>query len=84
MNVLKYIEALRQNMKKLKAALIVYLAVLALFDVILRLTVKHGHYWIDTFPAYWTIFGGVGCFILAKVAKGIAHLFLSKDEDYYG
>jgi hypothetical protein len=25
----------------------------------------------------------VGCFILIKVGKGIAHLFLSKDEDYY-
>lgn len=84
MNVLKYIEALRQNMKTLKIVLIACLALLVLFDVIIRLTDKHGHYWIDTFPAYWTIFGGAGCFILAKVAKGIAHLFLSKDEDYYG
>ncbi|MCX5802055.1 MAG: hypothetical protein NTU69_00730 [Proteobacteria bacterium] len=84
MNVLKYIEALRRNMKTLNIVLIVYLAVLALYDVALRLTEAHGHYWIDTFPAYWTIFGGVGCFILIKVAKGIAHLFLSKDEDYYG
>jgi hypothetical protein len=26
----------------------------------------------------------VGCFLLIKVAKGIAHIFLSKDVDYYG
>jgi len=39
---------------------------------------------VDNIPGFWTIFGGIGCFILIKVAKGIAHAFLSKDEDFYG
>ena len=41
-------------------------------------------FWTDKFPLYWTLFAIVGCFLLIKVGKGIAHLFLSKDEDFYG
>ncbi len=84
MNVLKYIEALRRNLKTLIVVLLVYLGVLLVFDAILPRDEHHAHYWIDRFRIYWSIFGVVGCFILIKVGKGIAHLFLSKDEDYYG
>jgi hypothetical protein len=85
MNPLKWIEALRRNMKTLKIALIIYLVIVVLYDVVLVVFSHNAHarFWIDKFPAYWTIFGIVGCFILIKVGKGIAHLFLSKDEDYY-
>ena len=79
----KYIEALRNNMKTLKNVLIVYLIVLVVFDILIHLG-KHGHYFVDNIPAFWTIFGIIGCFLLIKVAKGIAHAFLSKDEDFYG
>ncbi|HNQ46588.1 MAG TPA: hypothetical protein PK125_10485 [Syntrophorhabdus sp.] len=82
MRIVQYIEFLRRNMKGLVRALIVYLIVLVVFDVTLS---RHdAHYIIDKVYAFWTIFGIVGCFILIKVAKGIAHLFLGKDEDFYG
>lgn len=84
MNVLKYIEVLRRNLKTLVKILLVYLALLLIFDAVLPRDEAHAHYWIDRFRIYWSIFGFVGCFILIKVGKGIAHLFLSKDEDYYG
>jgi len=83
MNVLKYIEALRNNMKTLRNVLIAYLVVLVVFDILIHLG-KHGHYFVDNIPAFWTMFGIIGCFLLIKVAKGIAHAFLSKDEDFYG
>lgn len=83
MNVLKYIEFLRNNINTLKNVLIVYLIVLVVFDILIHLGV-HGHYFVDNIPAFWTIFGIIGCFVLIKVAKGIAHAFLSKDEDFYG
>jgi hypothetical protein len=83
MNVLKYIEALRNNMKTLRNVLIAYLIVLVVFDILIHLG-KHGHYYVDNIPAFWMIFGIIGCFVLIKVAKGIAHAFLSKDEDFYG
>jgi hypothetical protein len=77
------IEALRRNMKTLKVVLIIFLVLLVAGDAILRLH-THGHYRIDSIPAYWAVFGALGCFLLVKVGKGAAHLFLSKDEDYYG
>ena len=83
MNVLKYIEMLRKDMKMLKKVLIAYLIVLVIYDVVIHIG-KHGHYYVDNVPAFWTLFGIVGCFILIKVAKGAAHTFLGKNEDYYG
>jgi hypothetical protein len=80
--ILKYIEFLRSHMAALKRVLIAYLVVLVIFDVILSRA--HAHYLIDKIYAFWTIFGIVGCFLLIKVAKGIAHTFLGKDEDFYG
>jgi hypothetical protein len=86
MNLLAWIETLRRNMKTLKIVLIIYLVVVALYDVTLVVFSynTHARFWIDKFPAYWTIFAAVGCFVLIKVGKGIAHLFLSKNEDFYG
>ena len=82
MKVVNYIDFLRRNMKGLVRVLIVYLIALVIFDVTLS---RHdAHYMIDNIYAFWTIFGIVGCFILIKVAKGIAHLFLGKNEDFYG
>jgi hypothetical protein len=83
MNVLKYIEMLRNDMKLLRNVLIAYLIVLIIYDVIIHIG-HHGHYFVDNIPAFWTIFGIIGCFALIKVAKGIAHTFLGKNEDYYG
>jgi hypothetical protein len=73
-------------MKTLKIVLIVYLVIVALYDVVLIVFSynTHARFWIDKFPVYWTLFAIVGCFLLIKVGKGIAHLFLSKDEDFYG
>jgi len=83
MKIVDYIELLRRNIKTLRNILIAYLIVLILYDVLLHF-VEHGHYLIDNIPAFWTIFGIVGCFLLIKIAKGIAHIILSKDVDYYG
>jgi len=83
MNVLKYIESMRSNLKTLKKVLIAYLVVLIIFDVVIHIG-HHGHYFLDNIPGYWTLFGVIGCFLLIKVGKGIAHLFLSKNEDFYG
>jgi len=83
MNILKYIETLRKNLKTLKNILFAYLVVLIIYDIVIHIG-KHGHFFVDNIPAFWTIFGIGGCFILIKVAKGIAHTFLGKNEDYYG
>jgi hypothetical protein len=81
MKLAQMIETLRNNLKTLKTVMIVYLAVLVLFDVLLSR--DDAHFLIDKIYAYWAIFGTIGCFVLIKFSKGIAHMFLAKDEDYY-
>ena len=84
MSVLGMIEFLRRHIKTLTKVLIAYLAALILFDLLLPRNPEHAHYYVDKVRAFWMLFGVIGCFVLIKVAKFIAHLLLSKDEDYYG
>ena len=81
MKLTDMIGTLRENLKTLKIVMIVYLTVLVVFDVLLSR--DNAHYIIDKIYAYWAIFGTIGCFLLIKFCKGIAHMFLSKNEDYY-
>ena len=80
--ILNILESLRKNTAALKKAFFLLLAALVVFDVLLSR--KDAHYFVDSIWAYWTLFTVVGCFVLIKFAKGVAHMFLSKDEDYYG
>ena len=80
--VLNILEYLRKNTAALKKAFFILLAALVVFDILLSR--KDAHYFVDAIWAYWTLFTVVGCFVLIKFAKGVAHMFLSKDEDYYG
>jgi len=82
MNVLRIIEYLRGKAALLKNAFFLFLGSLVLLDILLPR--EHAHYFVDTIYAFWTLFSLVGCFVLIKISKGVAHLFLSKDEDYYG
>jgi hypothetical protein len=41
------------------------------------------HFGLDAYPGFWAVFGLAGAVILARLAKGAAHTFLGKDEDYY-
>jgi hypothetical protein len=79
--VLRIIEYLRGKTLQLKIAFYTFLGILVLLDVFLPR--EHAHYFVDKIYAFWTFFALAGCFLLIKVSKGIAHLFLSKDEDYY-
>jgi len=80
--ILKWIELLRRNLKTLRKVFITYLICLVVYDILLSR--EDAHYLIDKIYAFWSIFGIIGCFLLIKIAKGIGHLFLSKNEDYYG
>ena len=82
MNVLKIIEYLRGKATLLKMAFFLFLGALVLLDILLPR--EDAHYFVDTIYAFWTFFALAGCFLLIKISKGIAHFFLSKDEDYYG
>jgi len=82
MNIVKILEYLRGKAALLKVAFFLFLGALVLLDILLPR--EDAHYFVDKIYAFWTFFALAGCFLLIKVSKGIAHFFLSKDEDYYG
>ncbi|SDO05550.1 hypothetical protein SAMN04488516_1186 [Desulfonauticus submarinus] len=57
------------------------LAILVIINIFLK--PHHPHFKAELIPGFWAIFG-FGCtIILVKIAKGCAHTFLGKDEDFY-
>ena len=82
MNIVNIIESMRRNAGRLKTMFFVFLGLLVLLDIFLPR--ENSHYFVDKIYAFWTIFSLAGCFLLIKISKGIAHMFLAKDEDYYG
>lgn len=43
----------------------------------------HPHFGLESLPGFWSLFGLAGAVILARGAKGLAHGFLGKDENFY-
>jgi len=82
MNIVNIIEYIKKNATRLKMVFFIGLGLLVVFDIFLSR--ENSHYFVDKIYAFWTFFALVGCFLLIKISKGIAHLFLAKDEDYYG
>ena len=82
MNIVNAIEYIKKNATRLKMVFFIGLGLLVVLDILLPR--EHAHYFVDKIYAFWTFFAVVGCFLLIKISKGIAHMFLAKDEDYYG
>jgi hypothetical protein len=82
MNIVHTIEYIKKNAARLKTVFFIGLVLLVVLDIFIPR--ENSHYFVDKIYAFWTFFALVGCFLLIKVSKGIAHLFLAKDEDYYG
>jgi hypothetical protein len=71
-------QGLTRTLRNLMFASLGILVVLNLF-----ITPHDPHFGLDRFPGFWALFGLLGAVILAKGAKGAAHTFLGKDEDFY-
>ena len=82
MNIVKMIEYLRTRIKLLKNLFFGFLILLVIIDVLLPR--EHAHFFVDKIPAFWTIFTIIGCYLLARFSKGLAHTILGKKEDFYG
>ena len=41
------------------------------------------HFFGDTIPLFWSVFGLAGCVVMAVACKWIAGKFLARDEGYY-
>jgi hypothetical protein len=82
MNWAEPMDFLRKRLKGLKIFLYALMGLAVVFDL---LAPRHeAHFFGDHIPGFWSVFGFVGCLLLIKVSKGLAHTILSRREDFYG
>jgi hypothetical protein len=51
--------------------------------LMLHFHMRHIYFWWQGIPAFFAIFGFIGCVLLIVVSKALGHHWLMKDEDYY-
>jgi hypothetical protein len=84
MNLLRLIEFLRDHLRTVVRIAIAVLLVLVLLDAVPAIVDKeHAHTVAEHIPAFWSVFGLLGCLLLVIVSKTFGHLFVSRSEDYY-
>lgn len=70
-----------ETAKKLRLGMFIALGLLVALNLFIG---PHDpHFVIDWVPGFWAVFGVVVAIVLGRVAKGAAHTFLGKDEDFW-
>jgi len=84
MNLIRLINFLRNRLKTVVRVCCVLLAALILADAIPALVDKEqAHTQAEHIPAFWAVFGFVGCVVLIVVSKWFGHAGILRREDYY-
>jgi hypothetical protein len=84
MKLVKIIEWLRNRLKAVIWVACIALAVLVALDAIPGVVDKeHAHTEAEHFPAFWAVFGFVGCVLIIILSKWFGHAGIMKREDYY-
>ena len=79
--VLRILNYLNEHSRMLKRIFFIFLALFVVFDFY---AVRHEpHFFGDTIIGFWSLFGVLGCLGMIVICKGIAHVWLEKEEDYY-
>jgi hypothetical protein len=82
MKLVQFIEFLRQRLKTVVYVGLGVLTLLVLLDAIF-VDKEHAHTSAEKFPAFWAVFGFIGCVIIILVSKWFGHCGIMKKEDYY-
>ncbi len=84
MKLVKFIEFLRMRLRSVVRVCLLGLALLVIIDAIPGLIQKeHAHTALERFPAFWAVFGFVGCVVLIILSKAFGHAGIMTREDYY-
>lgn len=80
MNLVDIVEVLRKKVvKRIAYGVLVLLVVVDFFvprpDEI--------HFFVDSIPGFWSLFGLIACIVIIVASKWIGHHGIMKDEDYY-
>jgi len=82
MKLAKLIELLRNRLKAVTLVCIAVLVLLAAADILL-VNKDEAHTAAEHFPAFWSIFGFIGCVLIVIVSKWFGHAGIMTREDYY-
>ena len=84
MNLARIIGYLRDHLKTLVRISYVVLLILVVVDAIPGLVDKeHAHTKAEHFPAFWSVFGFLGCVLIILASKFFGHRGIMTREDYY-
>jgi len=84
MKLVQLIEFLRKRLKTVIWICCALLALLILLDAIPFIVDKeHAHTEAEHIPAFWAVFGFVGCVVLIIVSKWFGQAGIMQREDYY-
>ena len=84
MKLVKLIEYLRARLKTVIGIGYAVLVLVVVLDAIPAVVDKeHAHTRPEHWPAFWAVFGFVGCVLLVVVSKLYGHFAVSTREDYY-
>jgi len=82
MKLAKLIEFLRNRLKTVIRVCFGALALLILIDAFF-VNKEHAHTGPEHFPAFWSVFGFVGCVVIIVLSKWFGHTGIMTREDYY-
>jgi len=82
MKLVALLEFLRNRLKTVVRICLAILAVLILLDAVL-VDKEHAHTRLEHLPAFWSIFGFIGCAIIIIGSKWFGHAGIMTREDYY-
>jgi hypothetical protein len=82
MKLVQLIEFLRNRLKMVIRVCFGLLALLILLDAVL-VDKDHAHTTLERLPAFWSIFGFLGCVLIIVASKWFGHTGIMTREDYY-
>jgi hypothetical protein len=82
MKLVKLIEFLRRHLKAVVRLCFGALALLLLVDAFL-VNKEHAHTAAERWPAFWALFGFIGCVLIIILSKWFGHAGIMTREDYY-
>ena len=82
MKLVQLIEFLRNRLKTVVRVCFGLLALLIVVDALL-VDKEHAHTRLERLPAFWSIFGFLGCVVIIIASKWFGHAGIMTREDYY-
>lgn len=77
----RWIGYLRERAHIVKRLFFAFLVFAVVFDFLIH---RHEpHFFGDQIIGFWSLFGLLGCLGMIIVCKGLSHVWLEREEDYY-